>query len=130
MISTGKRLRDLRESMKLSQVKIAEMVGLKQTSINRYENDKSEAPYRVLLWYADYFDVSLDYIFGRCEEPQGKLYEFKPKIENEEFKQFIEMCFDPSSPISDRLKQSMIQMYEERKNTNEKQWCYVWLYLY
>ena len=64
---------------------------------------------------SDYFDVSLDYICGRCEKPQGKLYEFKPKIENEEFKHFIEMCFDPSSPISNRLKESILQMYEEEK---------------
>ncbi len=113
MNTIGKRLRELRENMKLSQVKVAELLGLKQTSINRYESGRSEAPYRVLLWYADYFDVSLDYIFGRCDEPQGKLYEFKPKIENTEFEKFIEMCFDPSSPISNRLKQSMIQMYEE-----------------
>lgn len=112
----GKRLRELRESVKLSQLRIAEILGLQQSSINRYESGKSEAPYRVLIWYADYFDVSLDYIYGRCEEPQGKLYEFKPKIENEEFKQFIEMCFDPSSPIRDRLKDSLLQIYTEGKN--------------
>lgn len=33
-----------------------------------------------MLWYADFFDVSLDYIFGRTDKPQGKLYENQPKV--------------------------------------------------
>ena len=34
----GERLRALREGMKLSQMKIAEMLGVPQTSVARYEN--------------------------------------------------------------------------------------------
>ena len=33
----AERLRSLRESVKLSQVKMAEIVGVKQSSLNRYE---------------------------------------------------------------------------------------------
>jgi len=66
---------------------------------------------KVLIWYADYFDVSLDYIFGRTDKPQGKLYDFQPKIEdNEEMKLFIEMCFDPNSPMSGKLKDTLLKM--------------------
>jgi transcriptional regulator with XRE-family HTH domain len=91
----GMRLKTLRESVKLSQVKIGELLGLKQSSINRYEQGQAEAPYRVLLWYADHFDVSMDYIFGRCDKPQGKLYNYEPesfrkKLENrDEWEQFV-----------------------------------------
>jgi transcriptional regulator with XRE-family HTH domain len=62
----------LRESVKLSQNKIGELYGAKQATVNRYEHENAEATYRVLLWYADYFDVSIDYIFGRTDKPQGK----------------------------------------------------------
>jgi transcriptional regulator with XRE-family HTH domain len=86
-----------------------------QSSINRFENDQSEAPYHVLLWYADYFDVSMDYIFCRTDKPQGKLYEFKPNIPIKDLPEFIEMCFDKDSPISGRLKQYIISMFEEGK---------------
>ena len=106
-------MKTLRESVKLSQAKIGDLLGLKQSSINRYENGQAEAPYRVLLWYADYFDVSMDYLFGRCDKPQGKLYDYQPKIANEDLKQFIEMCFNPSSPMNDKLKQTMFKMMEE-----------------
>lgn len=106
------RLRLLRESLKVPQTKLAELAGTTQSSINRYENDQSVPPLELLLWYADYFDVSLDYIFGRTDKPQGKQYSFVPKYsqESELFKQFIEMCFDPSSPMNDKLKQTLIDM--------------------
>ena len=85
------------------------------TILNRYENGQAEAPYRALLWYADFFDASFDYIFGRCDEPQGKLYDYKPQMANEDMRQFIEMCFDPNSSMNDRLKQTMLKMMEEGK---------------
>ena len=112
----GKRLRLLREGINYSQAKIATMLGTTQTSINRYENGIGLPPLRVLSWYADYFDVSMDYIFARTDQPQGKLYDFKPKIEdNDEMKQFIEMCFDPNSPMSGKLKDTLLQIMKEGK---------------
>jgi len=107
----GDRLRALRESAHLSQVKIANLAGSAQSSIGRYECDIGDPPFHILLWYADYFDVSLDYMFGRTDNPQGKLYEFTPRIEdNDEMKLFIEMCFDPNSPMSGKLKDTLLKM--------------------
>jgi len=113
----GERLKILRDGVKLSQAKLAKIIGTTQACINRYETDISSPPLNVLLWYADYFDVSLDYIFGRTDKPQGKLYEYHPKIaaDSEEMRRFIEMCFDPNSPLNDRLKQTLIEMIKETK---------------
>ena len=109
----GERMRKLRESARLSQNKIAILAGSAQSSIGRYECDIGDPPFHILLWYADYFDVSLDYIFGRTDKPQGELYEFKPRIENNsEMKLFIEMCFDPESPMSGKLKETLLKMME------------------
>lgn len=113
----GRRLRLLRESVHISQAKVAELIGTSQVSIARYENGAGSPPLKTLLWYADYFDVSLDYIFGRTDNPQGELYEYKPKIaeDDETLKQFVEMCFDPKSPMNSRLKQTLIDMLGEAK---------------
>jgi len=117
--NVGTRLRTLRESLSLSQAKIAEMAESNQTSINRFEYGKTEAPYRVLLWYAEYFDVSLDYIFCRTDNPEGTLFKNQPtllkkKIDNtEDFKTFIEACFDPRSPMHDKLKDMMVKLVED-----------------
>ena len=115
MKEVAERLRSLRESVKLSQVKMAEIVGVKQSSLNRYELNQASPTFETLTRYADYFDVSLDYIFGRTDKPQGKLYEGKMKIEKvyPEMDKFIEMCFDPGSPINERLKETLREMLKE-----------------
>ena len=40
-----------------------------------------------------------------------------PKIfeDNEDMRQFAEMCFDPNSPMNDRLKQTILEMLKEAK---------------
>lgn len=112
MKEIGDRLRVLRESIKISQAKMAEYIGVTQASINRYEKAQTDPPIEVLIRYADYFDVSMDYIFARTDKPQGALYEYRPKIEtnNAELRQFIEMCFDPASPMNDKLKDTLYSM--------------------
>jgi repressor LexA len=117
----SQRLRALRESVGLSQNKLAGMIGVRQSSINRYENGQSVPSIQTFRWYADYFDVSMDYIFGRTDKPQGKLYNYEPQFirdkteNNQELRQFVEMCFDPKSPMNDKLKQTLIKMLEEGK---------------
>ena len=111
----GQRLKFLREKAHLTQAKMAMILGASQPAVNRYEHGQTAAPFSILRSYADYFDVSLDYIFGRCDEPQGKLYEHRPRIEqvNPDLKSFVDMCFDPASPMSGRLKEVLTKMLEE-----------------
>jgi transcriptional regulator with XRE-family HTH domain len=111
----GDRLKRLREGVKLSQKDLASKIGLTQSGVNRYENNQSEASYQTLLSYADYFDVSMDYIYGRTEKPQGELYDYRPKaIEDDaDMRRFVEMCFDPNSSINERLKQTLVDMLGE-----------------
>ena len=112
----GGRIRHLRESMKLSQTKIdLENGTITQSAINRYESGKSEIPNEILLWYADFFDVSLDYIFCRTDEPQGKLYKYQPKIplDDKKMEEFLEMCFEPGTPANNKLKAAIITMLKE-----------------
>jgi len=107
----GARIKGLRESIRLSQKELGAKLGITQSAVNRYENNQSEASYKTLLSYADYFDVSLDYVYGRTDQPQGKLYDFKPNLEDsKEMQEFIEMCFDPNSPMSGKLKDMLMQM--------------------
>jgi transcriptional regulator with XRE-family HTH domain len=113
MPTIGSRLKELRTTTGKSQHNMSVLFDSNQSTLNRYENDQSDVPCRVLLWYADYFDVSLDYIFCRTDNPQGKLYEFKPNIPNKDLRQFIEMCFDKDSPMKEQLKQTILTMFEE-----------------
>lgn len=114
MKEIGQRMRALRESINTSQDRLAVILNTTQSSINRYENDQAKPPIDLLCRYADYFDVSLDYICGRADKPEGKLYEFHPKVtpEKEEMRRFIEMCFEPGSLASQKLKESLYRIME------------------
>ncbi|MCL2492689.1 MAG: AMP-binding protein [Clostridiales bacterium] len=67
----GARLKILREEAGYSQVKLAKLAGIGQPSIGRYEGGGTAPSLAILLWYADFFGVSLDYIFGRTDDPGG-----------------------------------------------------------
>ena len=113
----GERLRSLRESVRLSQMKMAKEFGISQPSLARYEMGDTSVPPELLLQYADYFDVSMDYIFGRTENPKGVAYENHVNIglNNPEMARFVEMCFDPGSAMNERLKATIVRMLSEVK---------------
>ena len=64
------RLKELRRDRKISQVKLAMDLNLTQNSISRYENGEREADYDTLVAIADYFNVSVDYLLGRTDNPK------------------------------------------------------------
>ena len=109
------RLRGLRNEMHFSQTNLAKVLGLTQSSINRYEQGQSSPSAKTFRWYADYFDVSMDYIYGRTDDPHGAHYEYKPKFRkiDPEMAKFVEMCFDPGSRMNERLKETLLQMLAE-----------------
>ena len=63
------RLKELRKSRGISQLKLAIDLNMNQNSISRYENGEREADYATLVRFADYFDVSVDYLLERTDNP-------------------------------------------------------------
>ena len=49
------------------------------------------------------------------------MYEHKPKVietitkDNKELRQFVDMCFDPTSPVSEKLREVLTKMLEEQR---------------
>lgn len=64
------RLKALREKRGISQLKLAMDLDMNQNSISRYETGAREADYKSLIKFADYFDVSIDYILERTDNPK------------------------------------------------------------
>lgn len=44
-------------------------LGMNQNSISRYETGERQADYETLIAFADYFNVSIDYLLGRTDNP-------------------------------------------------------------
>ena len=63
------RLKQLRRQHGISQLNLAMDLGLNQNSISRYESGEREADYQTLIRLADYFNVSVDYLLERTENP-------------------------------------------------------------
>ncbi len=118
MTIVGERLKLLRTQNRYSQTQIADMCGVTQATIGRYETNVAEPPIEKLLWYAEQFEVSLDYIFGRTDNPKGNLYASKAHSLplDTSINDFIEFCFDPSSPANAKLKKMLVQLMEDSRN--------------
>ncbi len=65
-----RRLRDLREDLDLTQTDIADLLHIQQTVYSRYERGYQNIPLEHLLTLADYYNVSLDYVFERTDNPK------------------------------------------------------------
>ncbi len=115
MTTVGERLKLIRTENRYSQTKIADMCGVTQATIGRYETGVAEPPIEKLLWYAEQFDVSLDYIFGRTNDPKGNLYNDKLSNiqKNININEFIELCFDPKTSANAKLKEMLIRLLED-----------------
>ena len=64
------RLKYLRKQKGISQLKLAMDLSLNQNSISRYETGEREADYALRIKFADYFDVSVDYLLERTDNPE------------------------------------------------------------
>jgi transcriptional regulator with XRE-family HTH domain len=68
-MSLGDALRRFRKTFELTQIQAAKAAGVTVTMYQFYEYGKSEPTASVLCRLADYFDVSLDYLCGRSDDP-------------------------------------------------------------
>ncbi|MEF3884418.1 helix-turn-helix domain-containing protein [Lacticaseibacillus rhamnosus] len=64
-----KRLIDLRESMNLSQVELGKRLGINNTVINKIESGARNVSANELSKFAEFYDVSTDYLLGKSEKP-------------------------------------------------------------
>lgn len=110
----GERLKQLREENGMTKVRIAELFDLPQSSIYRYENGSYSPTPETLLRYAELFDVSLDYLFGRTDNPQGKQFGYQPKTDFE-MQKIIESLFEPGTRMNRELKQSVLKILSEER---------------
>lgn len=65
--SFGDNLKALRLEKKLSQGKLAQMIGVTQQCVSEWENKNTEPTLTYILLLADLFGVSIDTLCGRTE---------------------------------------------------------------
>jgi transcriptional regulator with XRE-family HTH domain len=78
----GERIANLRKQKKLSQYDLAERLGFSRGKLANYEQGSRQPDFDTLKLIADFFDVSIDFLLGRTDEPTQE-------SENTEFQEFI-----------------------------------------
>lgn len=68
-MSFSDRLVLLRKSRRLTQKQLALNLQMSELAIQHYEAQRRKPAFDVLIALADYFDVSLDYLVGRSDDP-------------------------------------------------------------
>lgn len=63
------RLKELRINHNLKQKELGQITGISEAAISRFEAGNRTPSMDVALALADYFDVSLDYLVGRSDDP-------------------------------------------------------------
>ena len=81
MKTIGEKIQILREERNLKQKELAELAGITEATLSRYENGKREPKGEIISKLANVLNVSTDYLLGRNDiitssvEPTGNLAE-------------------------------------------------------
>lgn len=68
MLKLRLRLRDLREDNDMSQAEMAKLLKCSQQTYSRYESHTTEIPLQSLIFLANYYNTSVDYLLGITNE--------------------------------------------------------------
>lgn len=72
MSAFHERLKQLRLERNIMQKDLAELLNVTTRAMRNYEQGLHEPCYDALIALADYFDVSLDYLVGRSDNPERR----------------------------------------------------------
>ena len=65
------RLKNLMEQRKISIKKLSSDLNLSEEDIRRYQKNVFNADLQVLTFLAEYFNVSIDYLMARTDNPNS-----------------------------------------------------------
>lgn len=65
----GPRIKKLREQEKYSQLDLAKLLNISNSTLSQYENGAREPGYEVLRAIATFFGVTTDYLMGLSDNP-------------------------------------------------------------
>ena len=68
----GQRLKELRKSKNLTQKDMGELLDMTDRNYQRFEYGQINVPATTLVFLADFFGVTTDYLLGRDDPPPPK----------------------------------------------------------
>lgn len=90
MTEYGNRLKNLRKNMKLTQDQLAEKLNTSRSRISMYEQGKRQPDFEMQEAIADFFNVNIDYLFGRSNTEMEQLIIAASKLNKDDFHMVLE----------------------------------------
>ena len=87
------RLKSLRKDKNLTQTDMANLLNVTQNAIFRYESGQNEPSLSTILFYSEYFNVSIDYLLGNDHQTASPPAEKMPK-DMKKYLEQSEVIFD------------------------------------
>lgn len=109
------RLKELRKKLKLSQQEFGNQFGISQRLIANYENGVNKPDYTLLIKFADFFGVSVDYLISHQTIGQIDTSQF-----SEEKKELLNLIVEQDDKTCNRLHAVVfgyLTSYHETKQT-------------
>lgn len=122
----GDRIAYLRKKHNLTQEELAEQLNISRASLSHYETNRREPDYDTLVRLADFFNVSLDYIMARTEEPtvltDQNVKEFLNELElsNEQLLDKFTLTIDGTELTQEEAKRFIAFIRAERALRDER----------
>jgi transcriptional regulator with XRE-family HTH domain len=101
-MTPGKRIKELRKEMHLTQQELADKLGFKdKSSIAHIESDKRDIPHSLVIKFAEVLNTNPSYIMGWTEEKNSS---FIPEDKSAVIERIINMPDDRFQEMKDRLQ--------------------------
>ena len=108
-----KRMKEIRQTSDKKQKEVAEYMGIKRSTYAVLENNHNIIPLKRLNDFANYFDVSLDYVFGFTDIKQYK--NSTKSIDREKTRQRLRQIRKENNYTQSKLAKFL--------NTSPSVWC-------
>ena len=66
------RLKELRKDKGYTQIALQMKTGIEQSLLSKFENEERVPPTETLIRLADFYNVSIDYILYRTDNPKAE----------------------------------------------------------
>lgn len=119
----GQRLYQLRQKRGLTQKELSSRLGMARTTYSGYENGSREPDHQTLEKFADFFEVSIDFLIGRTKDkdPVETLIEFLDlELTNEEIKSQMNFKVDDIT-LSDEEMDEFITFVRVKRAMKKRQ---------
>lgn len=110
------RLKELRKEKRLTQAELADIIKTTQKTISDYERGISNPDLETLTNFANFFDVSTDYLLGKTNDRKAKVP--TPSIDLSQLDSIDIALFNASHELSTSEKTQVMDFVNYIKNKN------------